>query len=210
MIQKRQTSFACLLVLLFGFALFYVGTDGFKAYTAETARVYHLLDEKPALPDVILEDSKAREYPISILEDKYIFITFMYTACVDECPLLEMNMGRVYDQIPPEHIGEDIIFLSISFDPERDAPETLDHYKNHFHADGDTWRMARINDQTELDSLLDTYGVTVIPDGEGDFAHNSAFYLVDKQGRLSDIMDFTEVDEAVERVNAVLSNLKEE
>ncbi|WP_280770308.1 SCO family protein [Salipaludibacillus daqingensis] len=210
MIQKRQTGFAFLLVLLFGFSLFYVGTDGFKAYTAETARVYNLLEEKPALPEVILEDSNGREYPISEFEGNYLFITFMYTACVDECPLLEMNMGRVYDQIPSEYIGEDILFLSISFDPEQDDPPTLDHYKNHFQADGETWRMARINDQTELNSLLKTYGVTVIPDGEGDFAHNSAFYLVDEQGRLKDIMDYTDVDSAANRVNDVLANEEEE
>jgi len=206
MIKKRQTTFACFLVLLFGFTVFYIGTDGFKAYTAETARVYQLTEEQPPLPEVMFEDSNGREYSTSEFNDKYLFITFMYTACADACPLLEMNMGKVYEQIPSEYIGEDILFLSISFDPKQDDPATLDQYKNHFNADGENWRMARINDQTELDSLLDVYGVTVIPEGEEQFAHNSAFYLVNKEGHLIDIMDYTEVDEAADRVNFVLAN----
>ncbi len=86
----------------------------------------------------------------------------------------------------------------------------LDQYKDNFLADGETWRMARINDQTELDSLLDTFGVTVIPDGETDFAHNSAFYLVDKEARLMEIMDYTEVDEVAQHVNNILTNTEGE
>lgn len=210
MIKKRQTAFASFLVLLFGITLFYVGTDGFKAYTAETARVYQLMEEKPAFPEVMLEDSNGQQYPISEFADKYIFITFMYTSCADECPLLEMNMGMVYDQIPSKYIGDDIVFLSISFDPERDDPEMLNYYKDNFQADGETWRMARINDQTELDSVLDTFGVTVIPDGERDFAHNSAFYLVDKESRLMEIMDYTDVDEVAKKVNNILANTEGE
>src|SRR5690625_7921010 len=64
--------------------------------------------------------------------------------------------------------------------------------------------MARINDQEELDALLNEFEVIVIPDGEGDFAHNSAFYLVDPDGYLQDVMDFTEIEAASEKVNCIL------
>lgn len=147
-----HTPFALALVLLFGLSLFYIGTDGFKAYTAETARVNSLIENQPQFPEVTFEDSKGRVYPVSEFDGKYVFITFMYTYCSTVCPILEMNMGQVYSQVPEEYIGEDILFLSISFDPERDDPATLAEYTGHFNADGDTWRMARINDQEELDS----------------------------------------------------------
>ena len=102
-----------------------------------------------------------------------------------------MNMSQVYDLLPSKYMGEDIVFLSISFDPTRDDPATLDKYKDYFNSDGETWRMARIPDQAELDSLLKAFGVIVIPDDNGNFAHNSAFYLVDKKGNLIDVMDYT-------------------
>lgn len=204
MIKNRQTFIACLTVLVFGFILFYAGTDGFTAYTAETARVTKLVDEKPKFPNVILEDSEGRTYPISEFKNKYVFITFIYTSCTTVCIQLEQNMAQVFDSIPSEYLGKDIIFLSISFDPARDDPTTLNKYKDYFNSDGETWRMARIPDQTKLDRLLEKFGVTVIPDGNGNFAHNAAFYLVDRKGILVDVMDFTKTEEAANTLVKIL------
>lgn len=204
MFKNRYTTISNILVLIFGLALFFVGTDGFRAFTAETARVNDLTSEKPAFPDVTLEDSNGRKYTVSEFEGQYVFITFLYTACTTVCPQLEMNMSKVYDLIPPEYVGKDITFLSISFDPERDDPATLDKYKDYFNSDGETWRMARIPDQKELDSLLKAFGVIVIPDENGNFAHNSAFYLVDPNGKLTDVMDYKKVEDAAEKVISIL------
>ncbi|HLS09673.1 SCO family protein [Lentibacillus sp.] len=202
--KNKHNTIAIIVVILFGVTLFYAGTDGFTAFTAETARTNDLLEEKPKFPEVTLEDSKERVYPISDFEGDYLFITFMYTSCEDVCPELEMNMLQVYKQIPEKYIGEDITFLSISFDPERDDPETLEKYRGYFESDGETWRMARIPDQNELDSLLEKFGVIVIPDEYGNFTHNSAFYLVDTEGYLIDVMDYTNPDAAAEKVNTIL------
>ncbi|WP_422392705.1 SCO family protein [Mesobacillus harenae] len=206
MMLKNRTALSSLLVLLFGVVLFYIGTDGFQAYTAETARVNQLMEDKPQFPDVTLEDNKARKYTFSEFEGKYVFITFLYTACGTVCPELEMNMFGVYDRLPEEYIGKDIQFLSISFDPDRDDPETLDSYRKMFKSDGETWRMARITDKDELNELLDRFGVTVIPDNNGNFAHNSAFYLVNPQGRLIDVMDYKRIEEAAEQVTSILDD----
>lgn len=204
MIKNWHNIFACLLVILFGFVLFYIGTDGFQAFTAETARVNNLIDEKPKFPDVTFEDSKGRNYSISEFEDKYVFITFLYTSCTTVCPQLEMNMSKVYEKVPSKFMGKDIVFLSISFDPARDDPTTLEKYRGYFNSDGETWRMARIANKTELDSLLKAFGVIVIPDENGMFAHNSAFYLVDKKGRLLEVLDYKRIDEAANKLIGIL------
>lgn len=210
MIKNRQTIISCILVLVFGLSLFYIGTDGFTAYTAETARVTKLIENQPEFPDVTFEDSEGRTYSIDEFEGKYVFITFIYTGCTTICIKLEENMAQVYDQIPDEYIGKDIVFLSISFDPARDDPATLDKYKDLFKSDGETWRMARIPDKKELDSLLDNFGVIVVPDGNGNFAHNSAFYLVNPQGTLVDVMDFSQVNEAADKLMNTLERDKGE
>lgn len=204
MIHNKHNLIAFIIVILFGGGLFYFGTDGFQAFTAETARTNKLIKERPFFPEVTLEDSKERVYPISEFSGQYVMITFIYTECSDVCPQLEMNLAEVYDSVPSKYIGEDISFLSISFDPERDDPETLERYRSFFGSDGETWRMARINDEEELTSLLDEFGVIVIPDGEGDFVHNSAFYLVDPEGYLVDVMDYTEIEDAAIKVNSIL------
>lgn len=206
MIKDWRNFTAIVIVSVLGILLFYIQTDGFTAFTAETARVNKLKEEQPAFPNVQLEDSKDRVYSFSEFEDKYVAITFVYTACTDVCPQLEMNFAQLYDGIPEKYIEEDIVFLTISFDPERDDPETLERYRMFFGSDGDSWRMARINDQQELNSLLSEFGVVVIPDGEGDFAHNSAFYLVDREGKLVEVMDYTMIPEAIETVVSILDN----
>lgn len=203
-IKKNRKTFACILILLFGCVLFYTGTDGFQAFTAETARVNQLIDEKPTFPDVTFEDSEGRTYSISEFQDKFVFITFLYTSCTTVCPQLELNMAQVYEQIPQEFLGNEIVFLSISFDPTRDDPATLSKYRTYFGSDGETWRMARISNETELQTLLDEFGVIVIPDGRGNFAHNSAFYLVDGNGSLIDVMDYREIDEAAAKVISII------
>lgn len=205
MIKNRHNTFACLLVILFGCVLFYFGTDGFTAFTAETARVKELIDDKPKFPDVTFEDSKGREYSISEFEGRYVFITFLYTSCTTVCPQLEMNMSKVYDKVPSKYMGKDIVFLSISFDPSRDDPATLEKYRGYFNSDGETWRMARISNQRELDALLKAFGVIVIPDEYGNFTHNSAFYIVDKKGRLLNVLDYKKTDEAAKKLTGILN-----
>lgn len=206
----NRNKIAVIVVFIFGFFLFYFGTDGFQAFTAETARTNKLIEEQPKFPEVTLEDSKERVYPFSEFQGKYVMLTFIYTACTDVCPEMEMNLYEVYEQIPEQYIGEDIMFLSISFDPENDDPETLERYRSFFRSDGETWRMARITDKNELQNLLDEFGVIVIPDGNGHFTHNSAFYLVDREGFLVEVMDYQKTDEAAEKVTNILKENEED
>ncbi|MFC7062536.1 SCO family protein [Halobacillus seohaensis] len=206
MIQNRRTTFAMILVVLFGTVLFYISTDGFRAFTSEGARTYQLMKNKPEVPPVTLQDSKERTYTFSeFAEDKYVFLTFMYTNCKTVCPQLELNMAKVYDLIPSKYLGEDIVFLSISFDPTRDDSDTLAKYRTYFGSDGETWRMARVKDQKELDVLLKELGVVVIRDGDGNFQHNTAFYLIGK-GHLLEVMDFTKIEEAAKTIITILEN----
>jgi len=204
MLTNWRKKLAIALILTFGVCLFYFGTEGFTAFTVETARVNDLIEEQPAFPNVTLEDSKERVYSFSEFDDQYVLITFIYTSCTTVCMELEMNMAHVYEKVPDEYIGKDVSFLSVSFDPEVDDPETLEKYRGYFNSDGETWRMARIPNQEELDNLLDEFGVIVIPDGYGDYAHNAAFYLVDANGKLVDVMDYQKTDEAAEKIVQII------
>lgn len=202
--SNKHQFIAIIFVIIFGSTLFYIGTDGFTAFTEETARTNKLIKDKPKLPDVLLEDSKNREYTFDEFNDKYILMTFIYTSCETVCPQLEMNVAEIYEAIPEKYIEEDIMFLSVSFDPTRDTPEVLERYRTFFNSDGETWRMARVPNEKDLQALLDEFSVIVIPDGEGDFQHNVAFYLVDPDGYLMDVLDFDDISGAQEKVLQVL------
>lgn len=202
--KNRHQFIALAVVIIFGITLFYVGTDGFTAFTEETARTNKLIEEQPQLPVLTLEDSKERTYNFDEFSGKYLFMTFIYTSCTTVCMELEMNVAEVYEGIPEKYIGEDIMFLSLSFDPTVDTPEVLERYRTYFGSDGEQWRMARIPDEEEMQLILDEFGVIVIPDDEGDYQHNVAFYLVDPNGSLVDVLEFSDIAGAQDRIIEVL------
>lgn len=205
--KKNLYQFISLVIVtVFGVTLFFIATDGFTAFTEETARTKKLVEERPRLPKLTLQDSKEREYSFDKFKNKFILITFIYTSCTTLCPQLEENMAEIYAEIPKKYIGKDIVFLSISFDPNRDTPEVLERYQTYFGSDGETWRMARIPNEVELQSILDEFGVIVIPEGEGDFQHNVAFYLVNRKGSLIDVLDFSDIKNAQNKILSVLNH----
>ncbi|WP_163581877.1 SCO family protein [Gracilibacillus saliphilus] len=200
MTKKWCNRIAITLSIILVIWMWFIGTDGFTAFTAETARKNNLIEAKPKFPEVILEDSKERKYTMESFRGKNVLITFVYTACTTVCPELERNFAEVYQSIPTSYTGEEIIFLTISFDPERDDPETLENYRQYFQSDGETWRMARVPEKLELKSLLDAFGVIVIPDEYDGFSHNSAFYFVNKHGYLENVLDYTDIKAASEYI----------
>src|SRR5699024_5086046 len=115
---------------------------------------------------------------------------FFYTSCSTVCPQLEMNVKEVYDQIPEAYLEDDIVFLSVSFDPERDTPDVLGKYRNYFDTAEDEWLMEGVSDQYQQGNIIDELGVIAIPDGDEEFTHNVGFYLIDPDGVLIDIMDY--------------------
>ncbi|HLS35806.1 MAG TPA: SCO family protein [Bacillota bacterium] len=203
MFSNKKQRISIIVVLIFGILMFYIGTDGFRAFTAETARTNKLIEEQPSLPLVTLEDSLEEKYSFDEFKDKYLFMTFFYTACSTTCPVLNSNAIEVFEQIPDQYL-DDIVFLSISFDTERDTPEILERYGGYFDIEREHWRLARVPNDDDLDRLLDDLGVIAIPDGQGDYQHNVAFYLIGRDGHLVDVMDFEDINGAADRIVTAL------
>src|SRR5690625_7319942 len=105
--NKRNNQWiAVIIVLMFGLSLFYLGTDGFTAFTAEKARTSSLLEEQPKLPSVTLEDHEDDEYDFSEFEGKYMLMTFIYTACSTVCPQLEIKVKEDKEKSTKQNIDE--------------------------------------------------------------------------------------------------------
>src|SRR5699024_1258787 len=110
------------VVILAVLILFSKGPNSLTAITTEMDLTNKLITDQPIVPDVILEDSLENEFHFSDLQGKYVFMTFFYTSCSTVCPQLEMNVKEVYNQVPETYLEEDVVFLSVSFDPDRDTP----------------------------------------------------------------------------------------
>lgn len=194
-----------LIVLIIGLLVLWEGTDGLKAFTAEKARQFNIMEDAPLLPNVALEDSDGKQIQLKDYKGKIVLATFMYTSCGDACPILEMKFKEVYDGLPKESLGKEIVFLSFSFDQKRDTPERLKDYGKHFDVDSITWKMVRFSSIEQQQAFLDLIGVIVIPNETGGFEHNSAIYMINEKGNLVEIFDYQYPEKVIEKVTSIIN-----
>ncbi|MEQ1489591.1 MAG: SCO family protein [Terricaulis sp.] len=77
-------------------------------------------------PNVVLQDQDGRSLRFydDIVRGKVVSINFVYTTCVDVCPLDTAQLREV-QRILGDHVGRDVHMYTISINPERDTPADL-------------------------------------------------------------------------------------
>ncbi len=191
-----RASLATLAVALVGGVVFWWGTDGSRALTAETARRQNIVASPRALPDVLLRDQNGAEVFLSDYRSAPLLIEFIYTSCPDIC----LALGTTFEQLDST-APTAARLLSISFDPV-DGTEQLGWFADRYGATPPRWRVARIAEDDARSALLERAGVVVIADGVGGFVHNAGLYLVDPEGRLTRVFDPDDADGALAALRA--------
>ena len=67
------------------------------------------------------------------LRQRWSFLFFGYTHCPDVCPTTLSVLNSVANKL--QDLDEDIRFIFVSIDPERDTPEQLARYVSYFNGD---------------------------------------------------------------------------
>jgi protein SCO1/2 len=198
--QLDRSIAATALAILLGVGALWRATDGFGAFTAETARRAEILRSPRPLPAAVLEDQDGRAFALEDYRGRLLAVEFIYTRCTSICRSLGMAFRQIRDRVPQDALGRDFALVSISFDPAQDDPASLKEYGRIHGADGTHWRIARVGDEAELKRLLAAFGIVVIPDGLGGFEHNAAIHLLGRDGRLVHISDINEPLPFAERI----------
>jgi protein SCO1 len=184
-----RTALASCLLLVFGGAVLTAATDGFHAFTTETARRLAVQRHPPIVPAVPLETQSGAQLNLADLRGKWLLVDFVYTRCISWCLVQGGEFAQLQGQLAEPLAQGRLLLLSISFDPAHDTPAELAAYQQRFHSRGTGWLAARPRRAGDLPQLLHTFGVTVVPDTLGGFVHNTAIAVVDPQGRLVQILD---------------------
>ena len=179
---------AAAAVFIAGLTGLWVATDGFAAFTAESARRLAVQQNPRAVPAAALEDQDGRPFSLADYGGRPVLVEFIFTRCADICIEFGDAFETVAADLERERRGSEVALLSISFDAA-DTLEDLSDYGARFRADGRRWRIARPTSPESRARLLAAFGVTVIPDAFGGFEHNAAVHLLDRQGRITRIMD---------------------
>lgn len=120
--------------------------------------------------------------PVSLhdLRGKVVAIAFIFASCTDVCPMLTDNMARVKAKLGSA-FGSEVVFVTITVDPERDTPEVLKQYARSFGADLKGWSFLT-GDPATVHEVGRKYGVIAIKTANGDVDHTLLASLVDRHG----------------------------
>lgn len=80
--------------------------------------------------DIALVDGDGFEFRLSEQKGKVVLIFFGYTSCPDFCPTTLYEYNRVYEELGD--LVNEVEFVFISVDPERDTPKKAATYARAF------------------------------------------------------------------------------
>lgn len=197
-----RTLLASLLILAAGVAALGAATDGFEAFTAESARRLSVRTQARALPPAALQSTlqsaRGREFDFAGLHGRWLLVDFIYTRCATYCSVQGSAFAQLQDRLAGAIARGQVALLSISFDPVHDVPTELAAYKARARDRGAGWIAARPQHAADLQVLLRAFGVTAVADGRGGFEHNAAIHVVDPQGRLVAVLDWDAPEQALQ------------
>ncbi len=135
------------------------------------------------------QDSTKVSFP-SVINGKTSLVAFIYTHCADICPMTTHNLYLTQEELDKEG-NENVNYVVISFDPERDTPEVLKKYANIMELDLSKWKLLTGKKST-ISDLMRRFDITAIPtdssytDGELNYniMHTDRIALVDKESKI--------------------------
>lgn len=194
-----RTALLCIALLWAAYAGAERLTHGFQAWTAEGARRLEVARSPVTAPAVPVQGPGVAAPDLRALlangRDATV-VEFIYTRCETLC----LAGGAIFQQMQealqarPAASGDSgrVRLLSISFDPARDGASELAAYAKRMRADARWWSFVRVPEAVDTERLLDAFRVVVVPSGGGDFEHNAALLVVDRDGRLVRIFDLAQ------------------
>jgi len=136
------------------------------------------------------QDGQTVDFPTGF-ENKVVVVGFVFTHCPDICPLTVNNMQLVQNELIGKGETDDIVFVAISFDPERDTVALLKKFAALREINEKNFRFLT-GDKRTTDSLMSIMRIVAVPEDstivDGTlsyfFTHTDRISLIDKKGFL--------------------------
>jgi len=140
-----------------------------------------LIDPPVPATDFELIDQNGADFRLSDQVGKVVLIFFGYTNCPDLCPITLTDFKRIKAELGDQ--AEDIRFIFITVDPERDTLERLQNYLPSY----DPAFIGLTGERSKLEATWKSFGVYQARQEVGSAAgylvdHTSRIYVIDKQG----------------------------
>jgi len=159
----------------------------------------------PPAPEIELTRDNGASFKLSRMRGNIVLLFFGYTSCPDVCPTTMAELKQALEALH-QNDAKQVKVLFVTVDPERDTPERVQEYVDHFNSDF----IGLSGTESELADVWKDYGV-FRENVEGTSAagylvnHTARVTLIDRNGnlRLSYAFD-TPVDSIVHDLKLVL------
>lgn len=158
----------------------------------------------PVAPEIQLIRAGGTNFRLSEMRGKIVALFFGYTSCPDVCPTTMAELKQALDKVGARADQVQVLFVTV--DPQRDTPEKVQEYVNHFNSDF----IGLSGPEPDLAKVWSEYGVfRQIVDGTSAAGyivdHTARVTLIDQQGNLRVSFPFdTPVEDVVHDLNLLL------
>ncbi|HHJ13495.1 MAG TPA: SCO family protein [Gammaproteobacteria bacterium] len=158
--------------------------EGDKAISIPLPLLSTLRPEPLPLQDFSLTDQYGQPFTLDGLAGKWSFVFFGYTSCPDICPTTLHQMTSIADMLAKQKHGDNLQFIFVSVDPERDSVELMKDYMDYF----DPSFIGLTGRQSDIDKLTQQLNILAVrkPAESSDnyqVNHTSSIMLIDPKRR---------------------------
>ncbi len=121
-----------------------------------------------------------KEVSLNQLEGKPTVMAMIFTHCTYACPRLTADVQNIEKKLGKK--AEDVNFVLVSFDSERDFPTRLNEFKKEMFLDNNFTLLHGDDDAVRTLSVL--LNVQFQKNSDGDFSHSNIISVLDKKGDL--------------------------
>ncbi len=180
---KIKLLISALAGVAFGLAI--AGAHWFqKAATSQGAE----LGVFGTVPGFDLIERSGSKVSLADLKGKVWVADFVFTHCAGPCPLISSKMAKLQKAVSDL---DGVRLVSFTVDPDRDTPEVLREYAQHYLADPERWVFLTGPKQPLYHLIGDGFHLAVEEEGSdtGAVTHSTRLVLVDRQGRIRGYYD---------------------
>jgi len=106
--------------------------------------------------EVIDQNGKKQRFYSDVLKGRVVLVSFIFTNCEFACPMLAQKLKQTR-AVMAESITDDVWFVSISVDPERDTPEAMKKFAERQGVDESRW-IFLTGDKQNLETIVRKLG----------------------------------------------------
>lgn len=168
------------IILVFILILIFSCTEQLPLDKDLTKKSYQLINQDSL--NVIFPD---------VIKGQITVMGFIFTHCPDICPMTTHNMFLTEKKLKEDGI-DDVKFVALSFDPERDTPEVLKKFAEARELDFSSWTLLT-GERSTINELLKRFDVKAIKtdeaiDSSGNYEysmmHTDRISLIDENSSL--------------------------